>query len=211
MRKTLPAITWINDELLSARAISLAVVKIWSLKYVLFQMYIYIHRYITKMEPETKIRTMADISRCWLSLFTSDRDLSNLGSPQLFKHSLFRASCTANMWPSWRWLWGGINGSLSGQMADWENVPEFVSNVDRYFINSLFLKLYTRFCCTWWFYIHIISSFWVVVNHLPIFFIFGSLHWHWDNGPLAGYVQCCLAHAPGMPGTFSPPPTSKNR
>ena len=26
------------------------------------------------------------------------------------------------------------------------------------------------------------------------------------NGPLAGYVNLRVAHAPGMPGTFSPPP-----
>ena len=29
------------------------------------------------------------------------------------------------------------------------------------------------------------------------------------HGPLARYVKLCVAHAPGMPGTFSPPPTSK--
>ena len=43
----------------------------------------------------------------------------------------------------------------------------------------------------------------------------GSLHWHWDNRritlrlphePLARYVKLRVAHAPGMPGTFSPPP-----
>ena len=28
-------------------------------------------------------------------------------------------------------------------------------------------------------------------------------------GPLARYVKLRVAHAPGMPGTFSPPPTSK--
>ena len=27
-----------------------------------------------------------------------------------------------------------------------------------------------------------------------------------DNGPLARYVKLRVAHAPGMPGTFSPPP-----
>ena len=27
-----------------------------------------------------------------------------------------------------------------------------------------------------------------------------------SNGPLAGYVKLRVAHAPGMPGTFSPPP-----
>ena len=30
-----------------------------------------------------------------------------------------------------------------------------------------------------------------------------------SNGPLARYVKLRVAHAPGMPGTFSPPPTSK--
>ena len=30
-----------------------------------------------------------------------------------------------------------------------------------------------------------------------------------DNGPLTRYVKFRLAHAPGMSGTFSPPPTSK--
>ena len=30
-----------------------------------------------------------------------------------------------------------------------------------------------------------------------------------DNGPLARYVKLWVAHAPGMPETFSPPPTSK--
>ena len=29
------------------------------------------------------------------------------------------------------------------------------------------------------------------------------------NGPLTKYVKLPVAHAPGMPGTFSPPPTSK--
>ena len=29
------------------------------------------------------------------------------------------------------------------------------------------------------------------------------------NGPLARYANSRVAHAPGMPGTFSPPPTSK--
>ena len=29
------------------------------------------------------------------------------------------------------------------------------------------------------------------------------------HGPLARYVKLRVAHAPGMPGTFSPPPTSK--
>ena len=29
------------------------------------------------------------------------------------------------------------------------------------------------------------------------------------NGPLARYVKSWVAHAPGMQGTFSPPPTSK--
>ena len=27
-----------------------------------------------------------------------------------------------------------------------------------------------------------------------------------SNGPLARYVKLRVAHAPGMPGTFSPPP-----
>ena len=30
-----------------------------------------------------------------------------------------------------------------------------------------------------------------------------------SNGPLARYAKLRVAHAPGMPGTFSPPPTSK--
>ena len=29
------------------------------------------------------------------------------------------------------------------------------------------------------------------------------------NGPLARYAKLRVVHAPGMPGTFSPPPTSK--
>ena len=29
------------------------------------------------------------------------------------------------------------------------------------------------------------------------------------NGPLTRYVKLLVAHAPGIPGTFSPPPTSK--
>ena len=33
-----------------------------------------------------------------------------------------------------------------------------------------------------------------------------NLIWH---RPLTRYVKLCVAHAPGMPGTFSPPPTSK--
>ena len=28
-----------------------------------------------------------------------------------------------------------------------------------------------------------------------------------DHGPLTRYVKLRVAHAPGMPGTFSPPPT----
>ena len=27
-----------------------------------------------------------------------------------------------------------------------------------------------------------------------------------DNGPVARYVKLTVAHAPGVPGTFSPPP-----
>ena len=34
--------------------------------------------------------------------------------------------------------------------------------------------------------------------------VYSDLH-----GPLTRYVKLCVAHAPGMPGTFSPPPTSK--
>ena len=30
-----------------------------------------------------------------------------------------------------------------------------------------------------------------------------------EHGPLARYVKLRVAHAPGMPGTFSPPPISK--
>ena len=30
-----------------------------------------------------------------------------------------------------------------------------------------------------------------------------------SHGPLIRYVKLLVAHAPGMPGTFSPPPTSK--
>ena len=30
-----------------------------------------------------------------------------------------------------------------------------------------------------------------------------------SHGPLTRYVTLHVAHAPGMPGTFSPPPTSK--
>ena len=30
-----------------------------------------------------------------------------------------------------------------------------------------------------------------------------------DNGPLTRYLKLLVAHAPGMPGTFSPPPISK--
>ena len=31
----------------------------------------------------------------------------------------------------------------------------------------------------------------------------------YPHGPLTRYVKLLVAHAPGMPGTFSPPPTSK--
>ena len=31
-----------------------------------------------------------------------------------------------------------------------------------------------------------------------------------QNGPLARYVKLRVAHAPGMPGTFSPPPRASN-
>ena len=34
--------------------------------------------------------------------------------------------------------------------------------------------------------------------------------WHWHNGPLARYIKLRGAHAPGMPGTFSPPPRVSN-
>ena len=30
--------------------------------------------------------------------------------------------------------------------------------------------------------------------------------WRWQHGPLTRYVKLRVAHAPGMPGTFSPPP-----
>ena len=32
----------------------------------------------------------------------------------------------------------------------------------------------------------------------------------WEYGPLARYVKLRVAHAPGMPGTFSPPPRVSN-
>ena len=32
---------------------------------------------------------------------------------------------------------------------------------------------------------------------------------NWYHGPLTRYVKLRAAHAPGMPGTFFPPPTSK--
>ena len=41
-------------------------------------------------------------------------------------------------------------------------------------------------------------------------YLSGLLHWHCMgqsyNGPLTRYVKLQVAHAPGMPGTFSPPP-----
>ena len=36
-----------------------------------------------------------------------------------------------------------------------------------------------------------------------------SIYFMLVHGPLTRYVKLCVAHAPGMPGTFSPPPTSK--
>ena len=33
-----------------------------------------------------------------------------------------------------------------------------------------------------------------------------SLSWVLDDGPLVGFVNLRVSHAPGMPGTFSPPP-----
>ena len=40
-------------------------------------------------------------------------------------------------------------------------------------------------------------GWWLVVCSVPC------------HGPLTRYVKLWVAHAPGMPGTFSPPPTSK--
>ena len=40
---------------------------------------------------------------------------------------------------------------------------------------------------------------------LCIFFLNALCSWGY-NGPLARYVKLRVAHAPGMPGTFSPPP-----
>ena len=36
-------------------------------------------------------------------------------------------------------------------------------------------------------------------------YIIHTKTYHWVNGPLARYVKLQVAHAPGMPGTFSPP------
>ena len=36
-----------------------------------------------------------------------------------------------------------------------------------------------------------------------------SLNWVGADGPLTRYVKLRIAHSPGMPGTFSRPPTSK--
>ena len=41
--------------------------------------------------------------------------------------------------------------------------------------------------------------------YLPISLSFGL----WCHGPLARHVLLRVGHAPGMPGTFSPPPTAK--
>ena len=39
------------------------------------------------------------------------------------------------------------------------------------------------------------------------FFLFFNRHHHYHpNGPLTRYAKLKVAHAPGMPGTFSPPP-----
>ena len=48
--------------------------------------------------------------------------------------------------------------------------------------------------------------------HLMFYFnSFKSHKWYMMAlcGPLAGYLKLWVAHVLGMPGTFSPPPTSK--
>ena len=42
-----------------------------------------------------------------------------------------------------------------------------------------------------------------------VIFFNGSPFENFFHGPLTRYVKLRVAHAPGMPGTFSPPPTSK--
>ena len=51
-----------------------------------------------------------------------------------------------------------------------------------------------RFCSHQWFRL---------VDHTTSFGMASENSW---NGPLTRYVKLPLAHAPGMPGTFSPPP-----
>ena len=58
----------------------------------------------------------------------------------------------------------------------------------RQYINTLFICLWTD----------TLYSYTCVLEVVDIFF------WK-QNGPLARYVKLRVAHAPGMPGTFSPP------
>ena len=51
------------------------------------------------------------------------------------------------------------------------------------------------------------SSSFVTGSHLPIWL--QRQHFVLYDGPLTRYVKLWVAHAPGMLGTFSPPPTSK--
>ena len=78
------------------------------------------------------------------------------------------------------------------------------------FFDNIYHNVYTRFCCT----LFVVASSWWLMKWIcpnpP-----GSHHWYWDNstspgevshGPLTSYAQLGVAHAPGIPGTYCPPP-----
>ena len=53
----------------------------------------------------------------------------------------------------------------------------------------------------------IVPTLAIYIVHVDIIYIVDGVNRHpWWHGPLARYVILWVAHAPGMPGTFSPPP-----
>ena len=64
------------------------------------------------------------------------------------------------------------------------------------------INIHTGFCSAFLHICYIIGfsgCMWLVYSYCS-----ESHHWCRDNGPLARYVKLRVAHAPGMPGTFSP-------
>ena len=91
-----------------------------------------------------------------------------------------------------------VKRELYIEIAEWSGNGEKMTTMLRTtFLNRIYVNIYT--------YIRIWPQIWLqfvpkgpVCNRLPSY--------HPNHWPLARYDKLWVAHAPGMPGTFSPPP-----